>query len=67
FVNKMLCGESAECPICLYEIRGEWKRLLCNHVYHHSCIDSWLHSHAHCPMCRAPHMPNLYQRVVRYI
>ncbi|XP_057772483.1 RING-H2 finger protein ATL63-like [Salvia miltiorrhiza] len=46
-----------ECVICLssFENGEEGKRLpLCGHAFHVGCINMWLHSHATCPVCRAP-------------
>ncbi|KAK3152628.1 hypothetical protein QOZ80_2BG0161500 [Eleusine coracana subsp. coracana] len=45
----------AQCVICLAVVRdGETVRLLpaCGHLFHVSCIDAWLYSHATCPLCR---------------
>lgn len=47
----------SECVICLslFESGEKGRRLpLCGHVFHIGCIDMWLHSHATCPVCRAP-------------
>lgn len=46
-----------ECAVCLSEFElGEPGRILpkCNHSFHTECIDMWFHSHATCPLCRAP-------------
>jgi len=46
-----------ECAVCLSEFElGEPGRILpkCNHSFHTDCIDMWFHSHATCPLCRAP-------------
>ncbi|WVZ18889.1 hypothetical protein V8G54_006211 [Vigna mungo] len=46
-----------ECAVCLSEFElGEPGRVLpkCNHSFHTDCIDMWFHSHATCPLCRAP-------------
>ncbi|KAK7354825.1 hypothetical protein VNO80_20336 [Phaseolus coccineus] len=46
-----------ECAVCLSEFElGEPGRVLpkCNHCFHTDCIDMWFHSHATCPLCRAP-------------
>ncbi|KAK7412924.1 hypothetical protein VNO78_04686 [Psophocarpus tetragonolobus] len=46
-----------ECAVCLSEFEpGEPGRVLpkCNHSFHTECIDMWFHSHATCPLCRAP-------------
>ncbi|KAI0488763.1 hypothetical protein KFK09_028602 [Dendrobium nobile] len=45
-----------ECSVCLSAfLDGQSVRRLldCNHLYHASCIDRWLMSHANCPICRA--------------
>ncbi|KAK7283657.1 hypothetical protein RIF29_13333 [Crotalaria pallida] len=47
---------SLECAVCLTDFKDyDTLRLLpkCNHVFHPSCIDSWLCSHVTCPVCRA--------------
>jgi hypothetical protein len=31
----------------------DWRILHCGHSYHMPCIDTWLASHVHCPVCRA--------------
>uniref|UniRef100_A0A7C9AJ65 RING-type E3 ubiquitin transferase n=1 Tax=Opuntia streptacantha TaxID=393608 RepID=A0A7C9AJ65_OPUST len=49
-------GKFAEdCAICLSEFAaGEEIRVLpqCGHLFHVSCIDTWLGSHSSCPSCR---------------
>ncbi|KAG1346769.1 RING-H2 finger protein ATL40 [Cocos nucifera] len=52
--NDVSSGD--ECAICLTVIEeGEMVRLLpsCRHVFHVSCIDTWLSSNSTCPVCRA--------------
>ncbi|CAL0328624.1 unnamed protein product [Lupinus luteus] len=47
---------SLECAVCLNDFKDyDSLRLLpkCNHVFHPSCIHSWLCSHVTCPVCRA--------------
>ncbi|KAH7315943.1 hypothetical protein KP509_21G071800 [Ceratopteris richardii] len=44
-----------ECPICLTHFeRGDRIRLMpsCFHGFHVNCIDTWLHGHSSCPLCR---------------
>lgn len=51
-----LAGAEAECAICLAEFAdGDPVRALpaCNHGFHVSCIEKWLHSKKSCPTCRA--------------
>lgn len=48
---------SVECSICLEVLEpGEklsWSRnLICQHVFHHECLMSWLMTHDECPYCR---------------
>lgn len=48
--------ECTDCSVCLSEFRDDDSvRLLpkCNHAFHLPCIDTWLHSHSNCPLCRA--------------
>eukprot|EP00434_Breviolum_minutum_P004896 symbB.v1.2.004320.t1/scaffold188.1/size279614/9 len=42
------------CVICMGELEtGSCvRRLPCEHVFHCSCIDSWLDGHPDCPVCR---------------
>lgn len=48
--------EGTDCSVCLSVFEeDECLRLLpkCSHAFHISCIDTWLRSHANCPLCRA--------------
>ncbi|OAY41822.1 RING-H2 finger protein ATL52 [Manihot esculenta] len=52
--------EGSDCSVCLSEFQeNENLRLLpkCNHAFHLPCIDTWLKSHASCPLCRANILP----------
>ncbi|CAN1172726.1 RING-H2 finger protein ATL39, partial [Linum perenne] len=47
--------DEKECSICLEEFKGEEEcRVLkvCEHIYHRDCIDLWLTTENHCPLCR---------------
>ncbi|KAK7405026.1 hypothetical protein VNO78_06167 [Psophocarpus tetragonolobus] len=51
-----------ECAVCLSALEGEEKAKLlpnCNHFFHVGCIETWLNSHATCPLCRAEVKPQL--------
>ncbi|GMI38579.1 hypothetical protein TrCOL_g1725 [Triparma columacea] len=43
-----------ECCVCLEEnaIGSTVKRLPCGHLFHPTCIDSWITHHCTCPVCR---------------
>jgi hypothetical protein len=42
-----------DCPICFKQLKYETiVKTNCGHAFHQSCIDKWLHSVPHCPMCR---------------
>ncbi|KAL3765507.1 hypothetical protein ACHAWO_011105 [Cyclotella atomus] len=45
--------EEPSCSICLceYEMGESVMRLPCNHIYHESCLDSWVTNHVRCPLC----------------
>ncbi|KAF8729221.1 hypothetical protein HU200_017805 [Digitaria exilis] len=48
-------GAADECAICLAEFEdGQAIRVLpqCGHVFHASCVDTWLRGHSSCPSCR---------------
>ncbi|KAA8550291.1 hypothetical protein F0562_001975 [Nyssa sinensis] len=45
-----------DCAICLseFEDRETVKSIpYCRHVFHPTCIDTWLYSHVSCPLCRS--------------
>ncbi|XP_025819246.1 putative RING-H2 finger protein ATL69 [Panicum hallii] len=48
-------GGGALCAVCLEDVRrGEAVRRLpaCGHLFHKDCVDTWLHAHTTCPLCR---------------
>ncbi|KAH7118496.1 hypothetical protein EDB81DRAFT_817873 [Dactylonectria macrodidyma] len=55
-------SSSAEvCAICLEVLvdQDDVRRLKCKHVFHTSCIDSWLQKrHVDCPLCKSIFIPN---------
>jgi len=42
------------CSICLdnYVDGDILRRLPCEHVFHESCVDTWLRLNGHCPLCK---------------
>ncbi|CAA7038437.1 unnamed protein product [Microthlaspi erraticum] len=54
--NMKLPGRNdAICPICLSEYASNETigcLLGCEHCFHVECIDTWLHLHSSCPICR---------------
>lgn len=43
-----------KCTICLslFEIENDVRRLPCMHLFHMDCVDQWLVTNKHCPICR---------------
>ncbi|XP_076914077.1 RING-H2 finger protein ATL70-like [Bidens hawaiensis] len=55
YSNKGETVIDSSCSICLADYKpADVVRLLpaCGHLYHVSCIDTWLKAHPTCPMCR---------------
>ncbi|KAJ6634235.1 E3 ubiquitin-protein ligase [Pseudolycoriella hygida] len=46
--------EGEKCTICLslFEIENDVRRLPCMHLFHMDCVDRWLVTNKHCPICR---------------
>ncbi|KAJ7560301.1 hypothetical protein O6H91_04G123000 [Diphasiastrum complanatum] len=47
--------EGLECAVCLVRYADcDVLRMLstCKHAFHVDCVDTWLHSHSTCPLCR---------------
>ncbi|RVE44869.1 hypothetical protein evm_010469 [Chilo suppressalis] len=43
-----------KCTICLsaFEAAADCRRLPCMHLFHMECVDQWLSTNKHCPICR---------------
>ncbi|XP_041982705.1 E3 ubiquitin-protein ligase Arkadia [Aricia agestis] len=43
-----------KCTICLsvFELHADCRRLPCMHLFHMECVDQWLSTNKHCPICR---------------
>ncbi|CAI8588319.1 unnamed protein product [Vicia faba] len=55
-VDAVSDDEGDTCAVCLGDFEeGEELRTMpeCLHSFHVPCIDTWLHSHSSCPICRA--------------
>ncbi|MCH9717012.1 MAG: hypothetical protein K0U52_08010, partial [Gammaproteobacteria bacterium] len=54
-VTDSLLIENQLCPICQEQFQGNGTGVVslpCRHHFHQSCIGTWLHDHAECPVCR---------------
>ncbi|XP_037944602.1 uncharacterized membrane protein DDB_G0293934-like [Teleopsis dalmanni] len=54
--------DAEKCAICLslFEIENDVRRLPCMHLFHTDCVDQWLITNKHCPICRVDietHLP----------
>ena len=54
-------GEEEKCPICLIDLEHneEIRSLPCKHIFHPSCIDTWLVKNSSCPICKRDVMQGL--------
>ncbi|XP_010422123.1 PREDICTED: E3 ubiquitin-protein ligase At4g11680-like [Camelina sativa] len=64
-IEHSLSPEDAECCICLceYEDGVELRELPCNHHFHCTCIDKWLHINSRCPLCKFNILKNANEEV----
>ncbi|CAH2054489.1 unnamed protein product, partial [Iphiclides podalirius] len=46
--------QDEKCTICLsiFEVESDCRRLPCMHLFHMECVDQWLSTNKHCPICR---------------
>ncbi|XP_026332288.1 E3 ubiquitin-protein ligase Arkadia isoform X2 [Hyposmocoma kahamanoa] len=46
--------QDEKCTICLslFEVNSDCRRLPCMHLFHMECVDQWLSTNKHCPICR---------------
>lgn len=46
--------QDEKCTICLsnFESGSDCRRLPCMHLFHMECVDQWLTTNKHCPICR---------------
>lgn len=54
--NSIVClgNNDMSCVICLenYEKKTITRKLICNHAFHITCIETWLSNATTCPICR---------------
>ncbi|XP_038876865.1 putative RING-H2 finger protein ATL53 [Benincasa hispida] len=53
--DELKRAEMGDCCVCyeeLNDVRKEVSRIRCGHIYHKSCILTWLQSRNSCPLCR---------------
>ncbi len=55
-------GEEEKCSICLceYEDNEELRLLPCEHLFHPTCVDTWLVQNSQCPVCKLDLNTNSY-------
>lgn len=57
---KVVSHANGSCVICLEHFdQEECKSLIvkwsvCGHIFHQSCLETWLRTHKNCPTCRTP-------------
>ncbi|CAH8528624.1 unnamed protein product [Dicrocoelium dendriticum] len=53
-VTEELLSSHKTCSICFedYKLSETVTQLPCQHIYHTSCVNTWLKQHATCPICR---------------
>lgn len=53
-VKSEKAGQGSDCVICFqaFNEREKLRRLPCNHLFHPTCIDTWLGFKPICPLCR---------------
>jgi hypothetical protein len=44
--------EDSNCAICQEGMTVATRLRACNHVFHHSCINTWFRTSVRCPVCR---------------
>ena len=44
--------EDTNCAICQDSMAVATRLRACNHVFHHSCINTWFRTSVRCPVCR---------------
>ena len=52
--EKIQKENKVTCPICCYgyEMQDNIRYLICSHMFHKECIDTWLVRNNRCPICR---------------
>lgn len=53
-ISKAQVEKRLQCAVCMdeFKLTENVKKLVCDHVFHESCIVPWLERHNSCPVCR---------------
>ncbi len=50
--NDNISTNSINCSICLSSL-DNYTRIICGHIFHKECIDTWNKKNNTCPLCRS--------------
>lgn len=56
-------GAEETCIICRDTFDDDARKIDCGHIFHLTCLKSWLFQHSTCPTCRAPIHDNAQSQV----
>ena len=61
-IYGQIVAEEELCPICLED--GGSLRLVCTHIFHQNCLETWFEENDTCPICRQRVPPNQPKSIV---
>ena len=50
--SRLNLKKNDECTICFNELETDTRILTCGHIFHTSCINTWIKIKSNCPICR---------------